>query len=183
MTVERDHDFEAFQIWMRQLDHEDHLIVARVALSIFSQPGYVIGYILARHFGVPIASTVILWSNLIISIIIYASILAAFRVYIEIRLRIRALLQKHPDFPMRRLPNARPGLGLYAPVGIGLLMVVLWSSLLYVEAGQDVQRQWAAIVITCVLALAGIVFAIGVGASLGKEETSAEALPPLPSSN
>ena len=61
---------------------------------------------------------------------------------------------------MRSLPNVHPGLGLYAPVAIGLIMVLVWSSLFYVEAGQDLRLQYAAKLITGALAVVGAAFAI-----------------------
>jgi hypothetical protein len=74
---------------------------------------------------------------------------------------------------MRSLPNIHPGLGLYAPVAIGLIMVLVWSSLFYVEAGQDVRLQYAAKLITGALAVVGAAFAIGVGMILGQNDPPA----------
>jgi hypothetical protein len=170
MSDDRERDFETFRAWMSQLNHEDYLMLARVSLGFFSLPIFLIGYILAKHFNLSIVPQVIVWANVLTSVIIYISILAAFRVYLETRLRIRPLLLKHRDFPMRRLPNVRPGLGLYAPVAIGLIVVVFWSSMLYVEAGDDTNHQHAAEIITGLLAVAGVVFAIGVGTVLSSED-------------
>jgi hypothetical protein len=173
MSNERDRDLETFRIWMDQLNHEDFLILGRISLSIFSQPVFIVGYIMAKQYQLSIVSEIILLSNLLISILIYISILAAFRVYLETRVKIRALFLRRPDLPMRSLPNIHPGLGLYAPVAIGLIMVLVWSSLLYVEAGQDVQLQNAAKLITGALAAVGAAFAIGVGMILGQNDPPA----------
>ena len=119
MTDERDRDLETFRLWMDQLNHEDFLILGRISLSIFSQPVFIVGYILAKQYQLSIVPEVILLSNLLISILIYIAILAAFRVYLETRVKIRSLFLRRPDLPMRSLPNIHPGLGLYAPVAIG----------------------------------------------------------------
>jgi hypothetical protein len=169
MATDREQDLETFRIWMSQLNHEDYLLVSRVAIGMISQPVFVLGYIFAEYHQVPVVPEILVWSNLVISVIIYASILAAFRVYLETRVKIRPLVQKHPDFPMRRLPNIRPGLGLYCPVGLGLMMVVIWSSFLYVEAAADPVKQRVAVIIAIVLSLVGIAFAIGVGSSLSED--------------
>ena len=173
MTDERDRDLETFRLWMDQLNHEDFLILGRISLSIFSQPVFIVGYILAKQYQLSIVAEVILLSNLLISILIYIAILAAFRVYLETRVKIRSLFLRRPDLPMRSLPNIHPGLGLYAPVAIGLIMVLVWSSLFYVEAGQDVRLQYAAKLITGALAVVGAAFAIGVGMILGQNEPPA----------
>jgi hypothetical protein len=173
MSDERDRDLETFRTWMDQLNHEDFLILGRVSLSILSQPVFIVGYILAKQYQLSIVPEIILLSNLLISILIFISILAAFRVYLETRVKIRALFLNRPDLPMRSLPNVHPGLGLYAPVAIGLIMVLVWSSLLYVEAGQDVQLQNAAKLITGALAVVGAAFAIGVGMILGQNDPPA----------
>jgi hypothetical protein len=52
-------------------------------------------------------------------------------------------------------------------------MVLVWSSLFYVEAGQDVRLQYAAKLITGALAVVGAAFAIGVGMILGQNEPPA----------
>jgi hypothetical protein len=181
MPTTREQDLEIFGMWLHQLNHEDYLIVARTALAMVSQPAFIVAYVLTKHFGYPLISQILIWSNLVISIITFISILAAFRVYLETRVRLRPLLQRHPDFPMRRLPNIRPGLGLYCPVGMGLIMVVIWASFLYVEAPEGNQQK-AALAITALLALAGIVFAIGVGTTLGKDSlaTDSDHLGPTP---
>ena len=164
----RDSEFETFRLWMGQLNHEDYLLVSRAGLSLISQPVFALGYVFSRYFSIGIVSEILIWSNLIISVIIFISILAALRVYVEIRVKLRPILERYPDFPMRRLPNIRPGLGLYCPVGVGLIVVLIWSSLLYVEAAGDPFRQIAAIIITVFLGAAGVIAAIGVG--LGLEE-------------
>lgn len=167
MPTTREEDLEMFDRWMNQLNHEDYLILSRTALAMISQPVFVLGYLFAKHYDITVIPQILVWSNLVMSIVIYISILAAFRVYLETRLKLRPLVRKHPDFPMRSLPNVRPGLGLYCPVGLGLIMVIIWSSFLYAEA-EDRRHQIAAIAITAFLALAGVVFAIGVGTTLAK---------------
>lgn len=167
MQDAREKDLETFRMWMAQLNHEDYLLVSRVLIGMIGQPVFVLGYIIAVHYDLGSVRQVLVWSNLVMAVVIYISILAAFRVYLETRLQIRPLVEKHPDFPMRRLPGVRPGLGLYCPVLLGLVMVVIWSSFLYVEAADDFHRN-GAIAITATLALAGLIFAFGVGTSLGK---------------
>jgi hypothetical protein len=167
MPTEREEDLQLFGMWLSQLNHEDYLLVARGALGMLSQPVFVLAYIFSKYYQLEIVSKIIVWSNLVLAILIYASIIAAFRVYIETRIKIRPILIKHPDFPMRRLPNIRPGWGLYCPVALSLIMVVIWSSFLYIQAEDDAQRM-AAIFFTVFLALAGIAFAIGAGTILGK---------------
>jgi len=173
MQDTREKDLETFRMWMAQLNHEDYLLVSRVLIGMIGQPVFVLGYIIAVHYDLGPVRQILVWSNLVIAVIIYISILAAFRVYLETRLKIRPLVEKHPDFPMRRLPGATPGLGLYCPVLLGLVMVVIWSSFLYVEAADDSHRS-AAIKITVTLALVGLLFAIGVGTILGKPSKPAK---------
>jgi hypothetical protein len=165
---------------MRQLDHEDYLMLFRVALGMFSQPIFIVAYILAKQYGMSPIPSVLVWSNFIASIVIFASTLAAFRVYLETRLRIRPIVEKNPDFPMRRLPDARPGVGLICPVALSLIMFVIWSSFLSVEAQTDIQRK-AAIGITAALAIVGVAIAIGLGTSLGRtgEQNTASLSPDI----
>lgn len=167
MPTQREEDLKLFSMWMSQLNHEDYLLVARAALGMLSQPIFVLGFVIAKHYQMEIVASTLVWCNLVLAILIYASIIAAFRVYIETRLKIRPLIIKYPDFPMRRLPNVRPGFGLYCPVMISLIMVVIWSSFLYVQAENDAQRM-GAIFFTVFLALTGVAFAIGAGTILGK---------------
>ncbi len=130
----READLEIFGRWMNQLNHEDYLLIFRKALGLFSQPVFIFGYVLARHYEQPVISTILIWSNLLMSVIIFISILAAFRVYIETRVKIRPLVQRHPDFPkLRRLPDISLRIGVVLPGRAGpCQLVVIWLSLLYV---------------------------------------------------
>lgn len=124
--------WNVFQSLLSQIDHEDSLLVARTQWLILSQFLLFVGYLCVDRSKLPANPPVnyhrlISVLGIVSTIFILSSILAAIKLFVELRTSMFMLLAQHPDLPMRKLDRYGVGTGLMTPVLLSLALVFTWS--------------------------------------------------------
>jgi hypothetical protein len=138
-TVAADKEFalgywDVFQNLIYQLSHEDDLLVSRTGWLLASQFVLLVGYVSVDPKSLP-SNPPVNWHRLICvvgllsTVCIFSSILAAVKVYVELRSALQVLTVQHADLPMRDLPRVGIGPGLLCPILLALVVMYVWALL------------------------------------------------------
>jgi hypothetical protein len=129
---------ECFDSLLRQIEHEDILLVQRTGWLLTTQSFLLVGFFtvdLNKLLDISIHSfsyySLIGELGIVSTIIIFLSILAAIKVFIELRSQMHVMVKNYPSLPMRKLPKKGVGTGLLAPIFLCLFILYIWILLTF----------------------------------------------------
>jgi len=126
---------ERFESLLKQIEHEDNLLVSRTGWLLTAQSFLLGGYVSVDASKLP-ADPILPYHHvigglgLLSTIFIFSGILAALKVFVELRVEMYLLTQDYPLLPMRRLPRIGAGTGLLSPIFLSLALIFVWTILL-----------------------------------------------------
>ena len=128
--------WDIFQSLLNQLAHEDVLLLARTQWLVVSQFLLLLVYVLVDKGKLPADQRLnhhrmLSILGLVSTIFILGAILAAVKLFVELRTDMFKLMAEHPGLPMRKLDPTGIGAGLLCPILLSLSLVFTWSRLTF----------------------------------------------------
>jgi hypothetical protein len=128
--------WDIFQSLLSQLAHEDDLLLARTQWLVVSQFLLLLVYVLVDKGKLPADQRLnhhrmISILGLVSTVFILGAILAAVKLFVELRTDMFKLMAEHPGLPMRKLGRTGIGAGLLCPILLSLSLVFTWSRLTF----------------------------------------------------
>lgn len=127
---------DVFDALLRQLEHEDSLLVDRTGWLLTAQSFLLVGFFtidtshLQAYKGIKIDFFVMIGIlGLLSSAFILSAVLAAVKVFIEVRTEMHNILSINPRLRARKLPRYGVGSGLLCPILLSIVILVIWSLL------------------------------------------------------
>jgi hypothetical protein len=138
--------WDVFRSLLSQMDHEDSLLLARTGWLVFTELLLLIAYVCIDKKKLPADPPVnhhrmLSVFGVVSTIFILSAILAAIKLFVELRTSMFMLMAEHPDLPMRKLDRNGIGTGLSCPILLSLAFLFLWSRLAF-------SSRWAAVLMT-----------------------------------
>ncbi len=163
--------WNVFQSLLSQLDHEDDLLSARTQWLVISQMLLFVAYFCIDNKKLQANPPlnyhrVVSALGMVSTIFILAAILAAIKVWVELRSEMLALYAQHsdlPNLPMRKLHKVGIGGALLCSVLLPIALLFTWSLLTF-------PSRWAAVLMT-VSGLLFSLFVIGLAHEFPSEPT------------
>jgi hypothetical protein len=127
---------DVFDALLRQLEHEDSLLVDRTGWLLTAQSFLLVGFFtidpshLQAYKGIKIDFFVMIGIlGLLSSAFILSAVLAAVKVFIEVRTEMHDMLSVNPRLRARKLPRYGVGSGLLCPILLSIVILFIWSLL------------------------------------------------------
>jgi hypothetical protein len=129
-------EWNIFQSLLSQMEHEDNLLLARTQWLVLTQLLLLIAYVCTDKRKFPTERSLDLHRlfsvlGVVTSVFILSAILAAIKLFVELRTSMFALMAQYPGLPMRKLDRYGVGSGLLCPVLLSLAFLFVWSRLAF----------------------------------------------------